>query len=45
MASSLRATNYLIPVDAKLEIDTDVLDEAFPLDRFVVAPIRPSNCA
>jgi uncharacterized caspase-like protein len=33
----LEGTNYLIPVDAKLEIDTDVLDEAFPLDRFVVA--------
>ena len=33
----LDGTNYLIPVDAKLEVDTDVLDEAFPLDRFVVA--------
>ncbi|WP_425989485.1 caspase family protein [Afipia sp. DC4300-2b1] len=33
----LEGTNYLIPVDAKLEIDTDVLDEAFPLDRFIVA--------
>ena len=33
----LDGTNYLIPVDAKLEIDTDVLDEAFPLDRFIVA--------
>lgn len=33
----LEGTNYLIPVDAKLEIDTDVLDEAFPLERFVVA--------
>jgi uncharacterized caspase-like protein len=33
----LEGSNYLIPVDAKLEIDTDVLDEAFPLDRFVVA--------
>lgn len=33
----LEGTNYLIPIDAKLEIDTDVLDEAFPLDRFVVA--------
>ena len=33
----LDGTNYLIPVDAKLEVDTDVLDEAFPLDRFIVA--------
>lgn len=33
----LDGTNYLIPVDAKLETDTDVLDEAFPLDRFIVA--------
>lgn len=33
----LEGSNYLIPVDAKLEIDTDVLDEAFPLERFIVA--------
>ena len=33
----LDGTNYLIPVDAKLEVDTDVMDEAFPLDRFIVA--------
>ena len=33
----LEGTNYLIPVDAKLEVDTDVLDEAFPLDRIIVA--------
>jgi uncharacterized caspase-like protein len=33
----LEGTNYLIPIDAKLEVDTDVLDEAFPLDRFIVA--------
>ena len=33
----LDGTNYLIPVDAKLEMDTDVLDETFPLDRFIVA--------
>jgi uncharacterized caspase-like protein len=26
-------TNYLIPVDAKLETDCDVLDEAIPLER------------
>ncbi len=29
--------NYLIPVDAKLERDTDVYDEAFSLDRVLVA--------
>ncbi len=33
----LDGTNYLIPIDAKLEMDTDVLDETFPLDRFIVA--------
>ena len=33
----LEGANYLIPVDAKLEIDTDVLDEGFPLDRIIVA--------
>ena len=33
----LEGTNYLIPVDAKLEMDTDVLDETFPLERFIVA--------
>src|ERR1700726_4573300 len=30
-------TNYLIPVDAKLERDTDVYDEALSLDRLLVA--------
>jgi hypothetical protein len=30
-------TNYLIPVDAKLERDTDIYDEAFSLDRILVA--------
>ena len=30
-------TNYLIPVDAKLERDTDVYDEAFSLDRVLLA--------
>jgi hypothetical protein len=30
-------TNYLIPVDAKLERDTDVFDEALSLDRILVA--------
>src|SRR5882724_2944058 len=35
-------TNYLIPVDATLETDTDVFDETFPLDRvlFTVEPAR-----
>src|SRR3954447_25527964 len=38
----LDGTNYLIPVDATLETDTDVLDETFPLDRvlFTVEPAR-----
>jgi uncharacterized caspase-like protein len=30
-------TNYLIPVDAKLERDTDVYDEALSLDRILIA--------
>lgn len=30
-------TNYLIPVDAVLERDTDVLDETFALDRVLIA--------
>jgi hypothetical protein len=30
-------TNYLIPIDAKLERDTDVFDEALSLDRILVA--------
>jgi uncharacterized caspase-like protein len=33
----LDGTNYLIPVDAQLETDTDVLDETFALDRVLVA--------
>jgi uncharacterized caspase-like protein len=38
----LDGTNYLIPIDATLETDTDVLDETFPLDRvlFAVEPAR-----
>ena len=38
----LDGTNYLIPTDAALETDTDVLDEAFPLDRvlFAVEPAK-----
>jgi len=41
----LDGTNYLIPTDAALETDTDVLDEAFPLDRCCLPSSRPSNCA
>ena len=35
-------TNYLIPVDAKLERDSDVYDEAFPLERLLLA-IEPAK--
>ncbi len=35
-------TNYLIPVDAKLERDTDVFDEAFSLDRVLLA-VEPAK--
>jgi uncharacterized caspase-like protein len=35
-------TNYLIPVDAKLERDSDVYDEAFSLDRVLLA-IEPAK--
>src|ERR1700693_2871105 len=35
-------TNYLIPVDAKLGRDTDVFDEAFSLDRVLLA-IEPAK--
>jgi hypothetical protein len=35
-------SNYLIPVDAKLERDTDIFDEAFSLDRVLVA-IEPAK--
>lgn len=34
--------NYLIPIDALLENDTDVYDEAFPLDRVLVS-IEPAK--
>ena len=34
--------NYLIPVDAKLERDTDVYDEAFSLERVLIA-IEPAK--
>ena len=38
----LDGTNYLIPTDATLETDSDVLDEALPLDRalFAVEPAK-----
>jgi uncharacterized caspase-like protein len=35
-------TNYLIPVDAMLERDTDVFDETFALDRVLVA-VEPAK--
>src|SRR5471032_2576325 len=35
-------TNYLIPVDAKLERDTDIYDEALSLDRVLLA-IEPAK--
>src|ERR1700751_4136052 len=35
-------TNYLIPVDAKLERDTDVFDEAVSLDRLLIA-VEPAT--
>jgi uncharacterized caspase-like protein len=35
-------TNYLIPVDAQLETDTDVYDETLPLDRVLVA-VEPAK--
>jgi uncharacterized caspase-like protein len=38
----LDGTNYLIPVDAQLETDTDVYDEALPLDRVLVA-VEPAK--
>jgi hypothetical protein len=33
----LDGNNYLIPIDATLETDTDVLNETFPLDRVLFA--------
>ena len=38
----LDGNNYLIPVDATLETDTDVLDETFALDRVLVA-VEPAR--
>ena len=35
-------SNYLIPVDAKLERDTDIYDEAFSLDRVLIA-VEPAK--
>jgi hypothetical protein len=34
--------NYLIPVDARLERDTDIYDEAFSLDRILIA-VEPAK--
>jgi uncharacterized caspase-like protein len=34
--------NYLIPVDAQLETNSDVYDEALPLDRVLVA-VEPAK--
>lgn len=41
-AIELDGTNYLIPIDASLETDSDVLDEAVALDRvlFTVEPAK-----
>ena len=38
----VEGANYLIPVDARLERDTDVFDEALSLDRILVA-IEPAK--
>jgi uncharacterized caspase-like protein len=38
----LDGNNYLIPTDAALETDTDVFDEAFPLERVLFA-IEPAK--
>ena len=38
----IEGTNYLIPIDATLERDTDVYDEAFSLDRVMLA-IEPAR--
>ena len=35
-------TNYLVPIDARLERDTDVYDEAFALDRLLIA-VEPAK--
>jgi hypothetical protein len=38
----LDGSNYMIPVDARLERDSDVYDEAFPLDRVLLA-VEPAR--
>lgn len=38
----LDGNNFLIPIDAALETDTDVYDEAFPLDRIMIA-VEPAK--
>ncbi|MGY4413121.1 putative caspase-like protein [Bradyrhizobium sp. LB7.1] len=41
-AFEVEGSNYLIPVDAKLERDTDIFDEALSLDRVLVA-VEPAK--
>src|SRR5204863_4520087 len=38
----VNGSNYLIPVDARLERDTDIYDEALSLDRILIA-IEPAK--
>ncbi|WGD52922.1 caspase family protein [Bradyrhizobium sp. CB1650] len=38
----IEGTNYLIPIDATLERDTDIYDEAFSLDRVLLA-VEPAR--
>src|SRR6478672_1967754 len=38
----LDGNNFLIPVDATLETDTDVYNEAFPLDRVLIS-VEPAK--
>jgi uncharacterized caspase-like protein len=40
----LDGTNYLIPVDASLETDADVLDERCRSNACCLRSIRPSSC-
>ena len=39
----VNGTNYLVPVDAALERDIDVEDEAIPLDRLTRSSSPPSG--
>src|SRR6476620_2915333 len=38
----LEGNNFLIPIDATLETDTDVYDETFPLDRVLIS-VEPAK--